>query len=186
MKHPYLAPILCVAALGALSTPAGAASVFNSYDFTVTGMEGPIPDHSGSFSFTYDDVTFAAALVSIDFTLGGTTYSTANAGITNAGIPSELGFILGGTLSGVFLVNSGAEDFFITFNVPDEPDLFVYSQVGFDTGWGANVTLTATNGVPEPSTWAMMIAGFGLVGGVMRRRPRVQFATARVPRPGTD
>lgn len=26
--------------------------------------------------------------------------------------------------------------------------------------------------VPEPSTWAMMIAGFGLVGGAMRRRNR--------------
>ena len=24
--------------------------------------------------------------------------------------------------------------------------------------------------VPEPTTWAMMIAGFGLVGGAMRRR----------------
>jgi hypothetical protein len=24
--------------------------------------------------------------------------------------------------------------------------------------------------VPEPSTWAMMIGGFGIVGGAMRRR----------------
>ena len=28
----------------------------------------------------------------------------------------------------------------------------------------------AIQGVPEPSTWAMMILGFGLVGGTMRRR----------------
>ena len=26
--------------------------------------------------------------------------------------------------------------------------------------------------VPEPATWAMMIAGFGLVGGIARRRSR--------------
>jgi PEP-CTERM motif len=34
--------------------------------------------------------------------------------------------------------------------------------------------------IPEPSTWAMMIFGFGLVGGAMRRRIRttVTFATA--------
>lgn len=32
--------------------------------------------------------------------------------------------------------------------------------------------------VPEPATWAMMIAGFGLVGGVMRRRATVTFANA--------
>ncbi|MBM6577743.1 PEP-CTERM sorting domain-containing protein [Microvirga sp. SRT01] len=33
--------------------------------------------------------------------------------------------------------------------------------------------------VPEPSTWAMMIVGFGMVGGAMRRRrvsTKVSFA----------
>jgi hypothetical protein len=28
---------------------------------------------------------------------------------------------------------------------------------------------------PEPSAWALMIAGIGLVGGIMRRRGRVSF-----------
>lgn len=32
------------------------------------------------------------------------------------------------------------------------------------------VEWSATGGVPEPASWAMMIAGFGLVGAVMRRR----------------
>ena len=36
------------------------------------------------------------------------------------------------------------------------------------------VTLDVTSGagtaVPEPATWTMMIAGFGLVGGALRRR----------------
>ena len=33
-------------------------------------------------------------------------------------------------------------------------------------------------GVPEPATWAMMIGGFGVVGGAVRRRPtaKVSFA----------
>ncbi|WP_380874704.1 hypothetical protein ACFB49_00770 [Sphingomonas sp. DBB INV C78] len=34
-------------------------------------------------------------------------------------------------------------------------------------GYVDNITLTA---VPEPASWAMMIAGFGMVGGAMRRR----------------
>jgi hypothetical protein len=35
----------------------------------------------------------------------------------------------------------------------------------------------ALSAVPEPATWAMMIGGFGLVGGAMRRRAtRVAFA----------
>lgn len=32
--------------------------------------------------------------------------------------------------------------------------------------------------VPEPATWAMMIAGFGLVGGAMRRRTKVRVTYA--------
>lgn len=38
---------------------------------------------------------------------------------------------------------------------------------------GASTTLVA-GGVPEPSTWAMMILGFGLVGGWQRRRRRTE------------
>jgi hypothetical protein len=43
-------------------------------------------------------------------------------------------------------------------------DLFVVSaQSGL---------LQANGGVPEPASWAMMITGFGLAGGMMRRRAR--------------
>lgn len=35
---------------------------------------------------------------------------------------------------------------------------------------GFAVRLDTTSAVPEPATWAMMITGFGLVGGAMRRR----------------
>ncbi len=40
--------------------------------------------------------------------------------------------------------------------------------VSFTSGSGD--FLTAVGGVPEPDTWAMLIAGFGLVGAVSRRR----------------
>lgn len=43
--------------------------------------------------------------------------------------------------------------------------------VGYD-----NITFgsaTAGGGVPEPASWAMLIAGFGLTGAVMRRRRNV-------------
>ncbi len=35
---------------------------------------------------------------------------------------------------------------------------------------GIGIEYTPTGGVPEPATWAMLIAGFGLVGASMRRR----------------
>jgi hypothetical protein len=58
-------------------------------------------------------------------------------------------------------------------------------------GWNVNVDVLANPGytfttgaafglVPEPTTWAMMIGGMGLVGGAMRRRrTSVRFATAK-------
>jgi hypothetical protein len=38
--------------------------------------------------------------------------------------------------------------------------------------------LSTVPAVPEPATWAMMIAGFGLVGGAMRRRRKIDLVTA--------
>ena len=48
-------------------------------------------------------------------------------------------------------------------------------QGGEDESWGLdNFRVTAVNattgGVPEPATWAMMLVGFGAVGGVLRSR----------------
>lgn len=37
-------------------------------------------------------------------------------------------------------------------------------------------SFTASFGVPEPATWALMILGFGAVAGAMRRRPH-RYAT---------
>lgn len=45
-------------------------------------------------------------------------------------------------------------------------------------GTGIRATITQIGAaVPEPSTWAMMIAGFAFVGASMRRRTRVKFRT---------
>jgi Domain of unknown function (DUF4082)/PEP-CTERM motif len=42
---------------------------------------------------------------------------------------------------------------------------------------GGNFTLTGTGAVPEPASWALMLTGFGLVGGAMRRRvTKVSYA----------
>jgi hypothetical protein len=39
-------------------------------------------------------------------------------------------------------------------------------------------SVTATSAVPEPSTWAMMIGGFGIVGGALRSARRKQKGAA--------
>jgi len=49
----------------------------------------------------------------------------------------------------------------------------------FGTGAPGQVVLPPPTGaVPEPATWAMMIGGFGLIGGAMRRRGQQTIVTA--------
>ncbi len=54
-------------------------------------------------------------------------------------------------------------------------DFVLHNQGGPEAFQVAGLTVTAAppiGGVPEPTTWAMMVAGFGLVGVAVRRRSR--------------
>lgn len=47
------------------------------------------------------------------------------------------------------------------------------SYFNFQNGLQTIATAQVAGAVPEPATWAMMIAGFGMVGFAMRRRQKV-------------
>lgn len=49
-----------------------------------------------------------------------------------------------------------------------------FGNFGYIVEYGPAVT----GAVPEPATWAMMLAGFGIVGGALRRRRRVSVTYA--------
>jgi len=83
--------------------------------------------------------------------------------------------------------NSGEPYIFLSFYSNDRPfDKVVFNQatgggyesdnhtVGRFTGTGTGTLIplinSTTPAVPEPAAWAMMVAGFGLVGAGMRRR----------------
>lgn len=65
-----------------------------------------------------------------------------------------------------------------------------FSSTGYVLNWGPDgydggldnirfeVRKLNMGAVPEPSTWAMLILGFGLVGGAMRRRTALRYAAA--------
>ena len=72
-------------------------------------------------------------------------------------------------------------DFGLDFTVDADGLLWLEFFEDFDDGsvdpdgvWNGTLTITyeptATPGIPEPATWGLMIAGFGLVGFAARRR----------------
>lgn len=50
------------------------------------------------------------------------------------------------------------------------------NQPGYVGGFAVTYHFISDSGVPEPATWAMMIAGFGLMGLALRRKPRSEAA----------
>ena len=46
------------------------------------------------------------------------------------------------------------------------------------TGRRAFISLIYFSTVPEPASWAMLVTGFGIVGGSMRRRSTTRRAAA--------
>lgn len=94
-----------------------------------------------------------------------------------------------GTLSGASARNAIVPTFFdfdIAYSILGGTGRFLGATGSFMTGPGSGaditfrpsrVTLNFANGrinapaVPEPATWALLIVGFGAVGGAMRRRP---------------
>lgn len=50
------------------------------------------------------------------------------------------------------------------------------SAVNFESLRQVSIGLAGAPAVPEPATWALMILGFGLVGGAMRRRVKLSYA----------
>ncbi|MBU1374440.1 MAG: PEPxxWA-CTERM sorting domain-containing protein [Alphaproteobacteria bacterium] len=67
------------------------------------------------------------------------------------------------------VINSGASTSLVLSFV-DTANTHEYNDFAFD-----DVSLVAQeqNGVPEPGTWALMLAGFGLTGAALRRRRSV-------------
>ena len=111
------------------------------------------------------------------FTVNGFSYGTATGGFaaTNnpGGSTTTTGRNVGG---GVLQTNFGTNGLMGTEN--SAIYIFRTNAVNYTTGTigvidGSTFTVAGfapTAAVPEPATWGMMIAGFGLLGGVMRRR----------------
>jgi hypothetical protein len=160
---------------------------FKAYNYTIDGNPldlPPVDPVIGSISVTFDNA--------VDYTNEGN-------GITLNYLNLQLGstivfsystefdtLMVGGSNIGSNGYMWGDDDFtmFIydaTGKVPNDYAGFLgYTQHtsinSFESG-AFEVTSRPSGAVPEPASWALMVGGFGLVGGAMRRRAtRVRFA----------
>ena len=118
---------------------------------------------------------------------GGASSMTVYAGLDgregNGGFPTVLGFVsmpltTGCVVSGGLTVTGcGWTKYTIAFNGSARSLVLAGSASYFDSvTFGANGG-PAVGGVPEPASWALLVAGFGLTGAALRRRrPRVVAA----------
>ena len=68
------------------------------------------------------------------------------------------------------------EEFSFRRTLGDAVSQTVATPGGDGNDYSGNFRVSALTAVPEPATWALMILGFGAVGGAMRRRT-VRIAT---------
>lgn len=73
---------------------------------------------------------------------------------------------------------SGYDDFATTISIPGITAQYLRWDVTATTGAnpGANAFVFAGSAVPEPGSWVSMIAGFGLVGAMRRRRRPARYS----------
>ena len=119
-------------------------------------------------------VNFSAAVKNLTFTSIGDNAGGANIFISV--VTSGGTFSATGTSDNSFntadLQNLSAYNNVLSIAInTNDPGGLSYDNFTFDAA-------TTTPAVPEPATWAMMIAGFGAVGAAMRRRTKMVFAIA--------
>ena len=190
LRKSYVVPIACTGANpGPCQTPspvppdyyiADATKITGAYDMSFSGY-GDADVNAYGFGPEGSPTSF-------DATCG---YSTLGSGLCNGDNPEASGtFSMYGVLMadsaslaansfyGFLTISASARlleggdisamiDPMVSLNLDGvNPDDFTLTlSPGFDNGAGGG-----TGGVPEPATWGLMLAGFGLAGAALRRR----------------
>ena len=195
-KPLHAAVVIGLLALATPSSEARAAAVTQTYDFSFTNfvdvggmLPPPITSISGSFTVTFDPSVYAD-----NVTTGVVVNSLSDASVASpigyTNFPAGGGFpvylAIGGTANDSDYIKFGTDDFVLSliYYGPGKARLGLCSD-GYSCGTGApgdiasGYTLagyaddawlptTASFSVPEPATWATMLAGFGGLGLAMR------------------
>ena len=188
------------AAATALATAAFSASAANAaiftIDFDVTGITSNAEWFSPDNEIFYLDLAPGAHIIAMDYDVNLTAFSPSwlsemqvvytDSAIT-AGVVTSPGYLDSTSGTASYAGSSDLVDLGLDFFVGDDGILRLEFGEGFDDSsvdpdgiWNFGTLTftyeaddTPTPGVPEPTTWAMMIGGLGLAGTFLRRSRKV-------------
>ena len=148
------------------------------------------PGLAGGFSFI---TTTAITANGVNYAVGsnllsGTFNDLSISGQTNASAASYNGSTGGGStivFTSDFVTFAPGSDYDMSISLTSltpllfaAPGAALRSFEAYSTGSFSSDPTPSVNGVPEPSAWAMLIAGFGLVGFQARRRRNAMTVAA--------
>lgn len=166
--------MMAAASLLGITAPAIAVQ----YRFDVVDPMATTPDGTsiddGAYFFFFDSSPHPTIYTTESFSLDGTVfYTVGGVGSSTSGPFSFLTSNSFGGLSTPLAAYSGDQLFSGT---TDDPT-FLTGGFAIDT---ATITISPVGGMsaaPEPASWGLMIAGFGMIGATLRARRRtVRFA----------
>jgi hypothetical protein len=188
MKITTLA--LALATSTAVAAPANAALITKSFKVTSLFEEGPLTTVVTQFDLTFDpSLTDSSMKISLSNfkSDGGVSFSNPQAiysyspGFLDVR-PAIRALSIGGEISGPEDARANSNDFYIGIDVDEAGNalsaysIYSHATVPFvvyarsTTSDDPVSTSMPTGAVPEPATWAMMLVGFGLIGGALRYR----------------
>lgn len=136
-------------------------SRLRSFGFDVIGAGLSALSGSGIYSFTGTNQVFPESVGSLDACFKATSNGTCTGG--------PQGLTSGSTALATFSLTLNSA------NTPLSLDNFTTRFQSISpraNGSNSGVGIGIITAVPETSTWAMMILGFGLIGGIMRSAPK--------------
>lgn len=154
-------------------------SLVDSVEFTPNG--GSAFSGSGSTGLTF---SFDAAVLGALPTHSGVVWTDGAGTITFEAfdaLGASLGKVTGNHADGDIAGTTGEDRFYGVFNQAGISRIRITNTSGGieadHVQYGFQIP-SAPGAVPEPSTWVMMILGFGIVGGALRRRTQAKLSFA--------